>query len=171
MYWDWYRMQKKHSFIKSWNNWKNIDFGNDSTTSLIVDPYHKNLEQEVLGTSLMTMRQWRYIQNRASRLLDSSKCRMMKCLVQQMNQMQYDIPLQSVVTAKHVQALLLYTTSSTYCTALSETFRSSHFDESLDEMNLRNSRFYWTSRYLRELVFCFGHMAQNEGTLLLKKYD
>merc|ERR550525_1422194 len=76
--------------------------------------------------------------------------------------LKFGVPKNYRVTLNHLLALLLYTDSSKFCTALSETFRAIKTGETIEEMNSRNSKYYWTSMYLREMVFCFGDYARNE---------
>ena len=64
---------------------------------------------------------------------------------------------------EHIQALLLYTNHSKYSKAFSETFRAEFVCETVGEIAGRNSHFYWTSRYLRELITCFGTESKREN--------
>ena len=164
-YWPWYRRPEvtaEYLMKQKGNGWEDIDFGGHSIESLCVYPHFANLKEETLGSGLISVRFWKKLFKKAKRCLQSKRCREMSLKRDFLN---FGVPLGFRVTVRHLMALLLYTDSSKYCTALSETFRAIKPDETIKEMNARNSIYYWTSRYLREMVFCFGKGAWKEKQL------
>ena len=165
-YWPWYRTQTIESLMSrrdssGVNRWKRIEFGGHSLQSLCVYPKFENLKEEAMNSGLISLRFWRKLNRKASHYLQSTRCKKMVddgtgALLK------FGVPFGFKVTLSHLVALLLYTDSSAYCTALSETFRAIESGETIEEMNTRNSMYYWTSRYLRELVHCFGVKAGAE---------
>ena len=163
-YWPWYRTQTIESLMSERDvMWNKIDFGGHSMESLCVYPHFGNLKDEALGSGLISAKFWKELFEKATRYLQSSHC---KKMVDEGwgYALEFGVPKNFQVTVHHLMSLLLYTDSSIYCTALSETFRAIKCDETIEEMNSRNSMFYWTSRYLRELVHCFGVYAHKEST-------
>ena len=158
-YWPWYRTQTMESILKlsyDSGDWSNIDFGGHSMKDLCVYPRFANLKQEVLESGLVSPRAMNRIMAKADRYFNSSRCKQMKCQQYRGTTYFFGINEGTSVTKQHVLSILLYTDSSAYCTALSETFRALEDGETIEETNSRNSHYYWTSRYLREMIYCFG---------------
>ena len=57
----------------------------------------------------------------------------------------------------HLLSLCLYTDYSNLCTEFSKSFRKVSVYDTMELMKIRNSKFYWMSRYLRETVQIFGN--------------
>ena len=164
-YWEWYRAQSIDPVINHESRaWHNVDFGGHSLQSLCVLPHFSNLKEEVLASAFVPIESWSILLEKATRFLQTSRCRAM---VDPGHGYLLKMGLLPgfKVTSEHLLALFLYTDLSAFCTAFSETFRAIAPDETIEEMNSRNSMYYWTSRYLRELVFCFGERANKEKRL------
>ena len=163
-YWPWYRKQTIESLMSDEEEmWNDIDFGGHSLKSLCVYKHFENLKEEVFGSGLISAKFWKSLLQKATRYLRSKRCKQMKDAFDFGGDLKFDTIQGFVVTERHLISLFLYTDSSEYCTALSETFRAIKSGETIEEINARNSMFYWTSRYLRELVFCFGDYAYKEN--------
>ena len=160
-YWPWYKEQTIDSLMNNKRRlWRQIDFGGHSMESLCVSRHFENLKEEALGSDLIPNKFWTKLMKKATRYLHSARC---KKMVDRWNwgySLKFEVSKKGKVTVQHLLSLLLYTDSSEYCTALSETFRAITSGETIEEMNRRNSLYYWTSRYLRELVLCFGSFAK-----------
>ena len=162
-YWPWYWEQTSETMINLRSfTWDRIDFGGHSIESLCVHPYFQNLKEEAMGSGLISAKFWKSLIDKATRYLKSSKCKKMVDEYGDGNKLKFGVPVCFKVTLEHLLSLLLYTDSSEYCTALSETFRAIKSGETIEEMNGRNSMYYWTSKNLKELVYCFGGHAANE---------
>ena len=160
-YWPWYRQQTIDSLLSK-SRWEEIDFGGHSMKSLCVFPHFANLKEEALGSGFISTTFWSMLFKKATIYLQTACCRNMVDHRNEGYYMQFDVSRGFKVKVEHLMALLLYTDSSEYCTALSLTFRAIESGETIGEMNKRNSMYYWTSRYLRELVMCFGIQAYKE---------
>ena len=133
--------------------------------SLCVYPFYENLKEEALGSGLIPAAFWKSLVEKATRYLESARCKKMIYNESEnggSDYLKFGVPFKYRVTLNHLLALLLYTDSSKFCTALSETFRAIKTGETIEEMNSRNSKYYWTSMYLREMVYCFGDYAYRE---------
>ena len=72
----------------------------------------------------------------------------------------FEIADGSPLRPHHLYAVIAYTDFDSFNTAFSETFRKMQRRESIASLRERNSKFYFCSRYLRELVTyygCIGH--------------
>jgi len=58
--------------------------------------------------------------------------------------------------SEHLQALILYTDWTDLCTLFSRSLRKDSTCDSLDEVKKKNSKFFYWSKYLRELITYFG---------------
>ena len=68
----------------------------------------------------------------------------------------FEIKKGAPLRAHHLYALNAYCDFTQFCTAFSETFRKMRHTESIASVNQRNSKFYFCSRYLREVVTYYG---------------
>eukprot|EP01083_Nonionella_stella_P054738 144484_1 len=78
-----------------------------------------------------------------------------------------DIQPNEVVLHRHLVSLCLYTDYSDLSTHFSRTFTRNNMFESLTSVNARNSRYWWLSRSLYELVQFYGQSCEgqyNENT-------
>ena len=60
-------------------------------------------------------------------------------------------------------SLILYCDYSVYCSKFSASFRPLTRTESMKEVKIRNSAFFWQSKYFREVVEGFGHYGYSES--------
>ena len=68
----------------------------------------------------------------------------------------YGIPGYVSVTIHHLMALLFYCNYSFHQNKLTATYRRIYWNETDKSLKRRHAEFYWWSRFLRELVECFG---------------
>merc|ERR1712013_562027 len=78
----------------------------------------------------------------------------------------YDEPL----CAEHLHALFLYTDWTELCTDFSSSFRAVFRGERLEAIKARNSKYFYFSKYLKELVMYFGANGVGERDLVTKKW-
>ena len=68
----------------------------------------------------------------------------------------YGVKEYSSISFNHLLSVTLYTDFTALCSSFSSTFRAISKYESFDSIKLRNQKYYWMSRYLRETVQLFG---------------
>ena len=160
-YWSWYKTQTVHSLLTHFSTcWNNVDFDGHSLKNLYVEPHFENLKEEALNSGHISKTAWQMCTKKTEFYLYSAKCRKMVFNEDGKGDiLHFGIPQHFKTSAEHILSALLYTDCSAFCKALSETFRALDADETIEEINGRNSMYYWTSRYLRELVFCFGFQS------------
>ena len=61
-----------------------------------------------------------------------------------------------MISFSHVLSLICYCDLSDFSRAWSESFRFIKFGEGIKEIKERNQKYYWSSKYLIEMVECFG---------------
>eukprot|EP01083_Nonionella_stella_P295693 1004874_1 len=91
----------------------------------------------------------------------SEKCKEIKC-IEEDDKLHFGIQKGARLSEKHLQALLLYTDFTDFCTHLSATFRASYFNEDIKLIKKRNSMFFHISKALRELIQYFGISGQDD---------
>ena len=70
--------------------------------------------------------------------------------------LKYGISSDDQILLPHVVALILYCDFSAYCTEFSSTFRKLSTTEPMNSVKKRNSSFWFQSKYLREVIECYG---------------
>ena len=134
VYWSWYKTQTVDSLMhytytvndkRLSGLWNDIEFGGHSLKCLFVEPHFQNLKEEALASGLITAEFWTTLSQKARRYLDSSRCKHMidsNSRAYRLGFIRADQKFKVMV--HHLVALLLYTDSSEYCTALSKTYRA-----------------------------------------------
>ena len=100
---------------------------------------------------------------KANNYSNTEKLRAMKINVMGFNVFKYGISKADAVKLEHIISLILYTDYSAYCTEFSSTFRKIYSAESFESVKHRNARFWWQSKLFREMVECYGIIADDWG--------
>ena len=68
------------------------------------------------------------------------------------------------VKSEHLQSMVLYSDFTKLCTLFSKSLRKNKWDDDLEDVKARNAKFYFLSRFLRELVAYYGSDGhENKG--------
>merc|ERR1712087_93256 len=122
---------------------------------------------ELLGSGLISNEEVNgMIIAKADEYLLSAKCRKMKSNpiggLYGEDFLNFGIANGTELQVQHLQAVVAYCDFTEYCTTFSASFRKLQATESIKNVNARNSRFYFCSRFLREAVMYYG-CAGNEN--------
>ena len=159
-YWKWYRTASKQDIKGNVYLSLLMDLGGHSVQELSVEPHFANLKEEVLATGLVGGRQFeKLVMQKAKRYLKSAKCRKMKCLsfsTLEDDPLHFDIPRGTPLTEQHLQSIILYCDFTKLCTLFSQSLRKDDPEDGLEEIKAKNSKFFYFTKLLRELVTYFG---------------
>ena len=154
-YWKWYRTATNKAL--SGNEWlSTIDCGGRSGADLSVYPHFKNLKEEVMATGLVGPKMFEEsVVEKAEELRDSKRGRKMESN-RLAKFLHFGIAFGDSVKSEHLQSMVLYSDFTKLCTLFSKSLRKNKWDDDLEDVKARNAKFYFLSRFLRELVALYG---------------
>ena len=96
----------------------------------------------------------------------TNKCRCMRSMKKDTANcdfvnLEYGLYDESPVQFNHLLALILYTDYTELSYQFSLTFRGLDMFETLESIKSRNSKYFWMSKYLREMVQFYGERTEN----------
>ena len=157
-YWDWYRNVGAEQ-VNQHERLKRIMDGH-SMKELCVPPFYDSIKMEVVESGLMSPSTFEeHIVQRAKQYLQQKQCRKMKSTASDGDD-HFGIEVGSPLQPRHLHALFIYTNFTDLCKAFGETFRSLDEDESIEDINYRNSKYQRTAKALRELILYFGNHGE-----------
>ena len=160
-YWKWYRTATEKEVSDSILAGSMMDLGGHTVKELSVDPHFKDLKEEVMATGLISTKIYeKNIVQKARDIMDTAQCRKMKSkpygVYYGPDPLHFEIAYDSPVTPRHIQSIILYCDFTKLCTLFSKSTRKNEWDDELKDIKKRNSKFFYFSKSLRELVNYFG---------------
>eukprot|EP01084_Bolivina_argentea_P037924 70127_1 len=138
-----------------WSHQQN-DFGGYSVQDLYVEKYYHSLKLEALQSGYITICQFNTkILEKAAKYIQSSKCKQTKC-VELTDKLHYGIERGEPLFIQHLHSIILYCDFTDFCTDFRSTFRRLRLNESIQSIKRRNSKYFHTSKALREIVQYYG---------------
>ena len=133
---------------------------------MITDPKYKNLKQEILCNNdnevtirkfntLIILKSEQYITTETVKAMEFRSHEADYCAY-------YGIRKGEPVKIEHIQSIIGYTDFSLLSSSFTSTFRKSHPRERIEDIKVRNSCYYWMSKYLIEAVEGYGDRLVNE---------
>eukprot|EP01083_Nonionella_stella_P204882 746588_1 len=163
-YWPYYETLETMSISNEWFN--SNELCPCPPREMYVKQKYSNFKEEIANYEHLSMRQYQtnvvakvdsYMNTYAVKRLKAAYIPHLHC----------DIQPNEVVLHRHLVSLCLYTDYSDLSTHFSRTFTRNNMFESLTSVNARNSRYWWLSRSLYELVQFYGQSCEgqyNENT-------
>ena len=162
-YWKWFdpkNPKKENEEPRHWS--QHNDYSGYSRDELFVEkPKYRDMKEEAIESGHCSLSQFAAMVFKAEELMKSFKVKWLRAMCSG-HAKYYGIEDGAVITAKHIQSVLLYTDFTKLCSVFSETFRPAHFGESLDSIKARNSSWFETAKLLRETVECYGNYKEQE---------
>eukprot|EP01084_Bolivina_argentea_P083522 151213_1 len=171
-YWKWYKnitneQYKLEQSIQYGSEYNQNDFGGHLITDLSVTACYQNVKEEIFMANdtnsiakFITIGDYKNgVINKAQYWIKATQCRKLQRIVGTKNEpdpLHYDIPFDMPIHQSHLHALILYCDFSAFCTEWSATFRAIQYNESIELIKDRNSKYYHVSKYLREIVQYYG---------------
>jgi len=162
-YWPWYKDQSDD--IKQDREQGQSDYRGHTIAELFVSARFDSFKSEVLSSGLVSVNCFtEHIVSKVSAYKETAYAKTLRAASAFTRQMNLD-PLHLGITANypisahHLHALVLYCDFSDWCFEFGKSFRKIKWNDSLNDIKKRNSKFYWASRYLREAVHYFGTSA------------
>eukprot|EP01084_Bolivina_argentea_P313384 542704_1 len=158
-YWQYYKMidEEKHKQQQSHINQN--DFGGHAMKQLFVEKHYKNIKEEVLNSGLINVADYdKLVIGKAHKYIDTEKVKKMKCVfaLGEKDPLHFNIQENEPLLVSHLHAVILYCDFSEFSTQFSKSFRAMKWNEPLESIKYRNSKFYHIAKHLRELVQYFG---------------
>ena len=160
-YWPWYAKKGRDEKVKKGGRYARMDFGGHTVSETFVSAHFESLKAEVVGSGFISIAEFNeHVIDKGNDYIQQEICKKMKsnpmCGMNGDDPLRYDIPNGTALSVHHLYAVIMYCDFSDFCTAFGRSFRKLKWDESIASIKDRNSRFYFVSRYLRELVQYFG---------------
>ena len=171
-YWPFYGTAEAEK-IKQHGYYSFMQFGEHSIRETFVRPHYSCFKEEILGSTLISASAFKdNIVAKGDEYASSATCKKLRSCTMWSNfgdahgggndAYSFEIPNGSPLKPHHLYAVIAYCDYTAFCTAFSGTFRKIKHDESVASVNKRNGKFYFCSRYLRELVTYYGAMHGHE---------
>ena len=166
-YWDYFKNKNDY---KQWNgnNYDNILPTEKQPKYLYVSAAYSTLKNEILSKNV-SINKFNEIYFNAKILLNKSDT--LKAIkstyytnydnTYYSDSYYYDLVLFSPLLIPHICSLLFYTNFTELSYNFSSSFRAISFNESVKEIGDRNSKWANMSKYLRELIECYGEQIKN----------
>eukprot|EP01084_Bolivina_argentea_P193599 332134_1 len=141
---------------EQWRSYEENDFGGETLKSLFVETHFNSIKQEALCSSFITIQQFtsKVIQ-KSNEYMKTKKCKIIRC-IKDGDPLHYCIDFGITLKQSHLHALLLYCDFTLFCTSFSSTFRRNFYNEPVQLVKKRNSKYHHTSKHLTELVQYYG---------------
>ena len=149
-YWQYHRDNKKRVQIPG----NEDDFDGYTEQQLYVPCKYNSYKDETLQH--LNMASYEVMMTKAKQYINSTAIRAMTPNYFGYIWLKYGVSKTDKVDMNHVIALILYCDYSAYCTEFSGTFRRLSRLESMEDVKKRNSAYWFQSRYIREVIECFG---------------
>lgn len=136
------------------------DFDGYTEQQLYVPCKYETYKQEIL--SHLNIDSYNLILTKAKQYLQTREIKSLTPHELGYYLLKYGISKDDHIKLEHITALILYCDFTAYCTEFSSTFRRITSVETIEQAKKRNSRFWFQSKYFREIVECFGsHNAED----------
>eukprot|EP01084_Bolivina_argentea_P265051 449145_1 len=137
------------------------NFGGHSVANLYVKKYYNSLKDEVMNCMFITMDQFKEkVVEKTNKFIETKKCKTIRCIHgkndENKDPLHYGINYNTIISSYHLHAVILYCDFTDFCTDFSKSFRKIKWNESLESVKNRNSRYYHISKYLREAIQYYG---------------
>eukprot|EP01084_Bolivina_argentea_P265350 449753_1 len=132
-----------------------------SISQLIVKQFYPSLKVEILSSSFVNINLWN--DKIMFKAMQYQKTHRVKNIATWQGNDIYDIRPGSIMSLAHLCTIILYCDFSELCTEFSSTFRRNNPFETLQSVKSRNSKYYWFSKLLVEVVHTFGN--NGHGTI------
>ena len=150
VYWEWYRtataemVEGSHYVSQTLNGY--------APQEMSVSPCFGSLKEETLETGLLSPQIFNlFVVKKAAEYLKTRKVKSIKCRGAD-DSLHYDIPKDSPLSPKHLHALILWCDFIKFRVKLIESLSG----DDLADVKSENSKFFFVSKSLRELVAYFG---------------
>eukprot|EP01084_Bolivina_argentea_P062913 114973_1 len=141
------------------------DFDKHKMKDLYVKPHFNSLKDEASNSPFVNMAVFRdKVIYKTNKYMVTDKCKKIQCIFGRYHDadpLHYGIQYQSPVKQEHLQSVILYCDFTEFCSHFSSTFRKEKWTESIQSVAKRNSKYFYISKYLRELVQYYG--TRNAG--------
>ena len=172
-YWDYYQNRDALSANEQItgplaNHDNTHDHSGYRVRDMFVQQKHNNFKEEIASYPHFNIGQYDEAVTKTNKFMSTKQIKKYKCRAAGQSglfasgSLYYGIEVGAALLFYHILALILYTDYSALCTAFSATFRSLRPFETLKSIKQRNACYYWMSRYLRELVECFGRCSNGD---------
>eukprot|EP01084_Bolivina_argentea_P267148 453403_1 len=145
-----------------WSYYEHID--DEHIHKLVVTKYYSSFKGEVLSSGVVTISEYtRKVINKANKYISAEKVMELKCefVLGESDPLHFGIHRGDPLQVKHLQAVILYCDFTDFQTEFSKSFRAIKWNEPLELIKSRNSKFYHTARNLKELVQYYGYTGHN----------
>ena len=137
------------------------DHGGYKVSELFVNAKYGSFKDEIANYENFDIVQYKQAHAKATMFIKSEKVKKITAKYTDYKHMflHYGIAFGAILLFGHILSLILYTDYSKLSSAFSSTFRQIHNFETLKNIKRRNAAFFWMSKFLRELVECFGQCS------------
>ena len=144
-YWQWYKSNNdEDTFCNTGSTYK----------TYYVNQFYDNFKEEVIN--VLSVEKYNGILIKATKYMtDSDYIKELKSKDCEFY-LHYGINPGSSIKMEHLIAIILYTDFTEISYQFSRSFRQIDKNETLESIKKRNSKYFWWSRYLRELVEVYG---------------
>ena len=149
------RNQKKIKHQQTWSANQN-DFGGHSFSGLFVCAHFNSLKEEVLNSPFINISEFNEkVIDKGNKYIITTKCKQIKC-IEPDDELHFGIKSGAALSESHLHSLTLYCDFTDFCTSFSSTFRKIKWNEPINKVKQRNSKYAHISMYLKEIIQYFG---------------
>eukprot|EP01084_Bolivina_argentea_P306181 529038_1 len=157
-YWKWYKnindQQYHEKQARAYGG--GHDLSGYSITDLFVDPHYKTLKTEVLDSGFINIEEFNeFVIQKGDYYYESETIKKTICKEED-DPLHYDIEYGNKLEKQHLYSLILYCDFTEFSKDFSSSFRSLKWSDSIKQIKDRNSKYYHTAKYLREIIQYYG---------------
>eukprot|EP01084_Bolivina_argentea_P083145 150550_1 len=137
------------------------NFDGNSVRDLYVEKIYNSFKEEALSSNWIEISQFdEEIIAKGNKYIKTSKCKKIRCIyggaLSEEDPLHYNIAFGTCISASHLYSVIIYCNFSDFCTEYRKSFRKLKWDETMQSVKKRNSKYFYISKYLREVVQYFG---------------
>ena len=159
-YWPYYKdkdeLPANEQMIGSTDN-KHDHFGY-KVCDLYVDKKYDSFKEEIANYSNFGIAQYKEAKIKTEKFMKTKEIK--KTKAKGTYYLRYEIA--AALIFEHILSLILYTDYTKLSTDFSSSFRKLSTFETLKSIKQRNALYFWMSKFLRELVECFGQCSNGD---------
>lgn len=150
-YWPYYKDNEEEDYVHN---------PGKTYKEMYIHPVFDNLRQEILAK--LDYQQYKLTYKKCKQY---SKCDEIRSLKSGNYDdiFHYDIRWYTLLTIERLMSVVFYTDYYNLCYKFSKSFRKIKKDESLESIKIRNGKYFWWSKLLRETVEYFGDDTKNSA--------
>eukprot|EP01083_Nonionella_stella_P036598 99847_1 len=166
-YWPYYERLETPPISDEWFN--SGELYPYSPREMFVPQRHANFKEEISNYKFIDMEAYETTMVKVNALLETNSVKSLKAA--DIPHLHCDIKPNDPLLPRHLVSLFFYTDFTELCTDFSASFRRTKQFESLSSVKARNSRYWWMSKSLYELVQLYGESGEGEYNENTGKYE